>query len=1646
MMHNHNINNSCIAQAKILKSRTPFMVSLQQNTKISIHRTRKELNRKKNNINHKQNLLSQFLLQHQQLEKLQLQKRQLQSTFSSITTPSTPRLNTVKLLNPGGINNTPTPSPRNSNPLTLSQHLQQHLNHHQNPLPKASTVNNRSTTPVSTRRRASFNQSGKITYLTLYRLKMKEDIHSLQPQEYFEKIVTFNKQIIIETKTIAGIAVNLDSNTENLDKILNDSAYILVQNTKALIHYIDSCPLQYDNILHYHTYFHETAKKLYSTLLEFIAAARALVLNPHDYLTSSKFKNSKIPTIELVKATVGASNNFQKMYYNPELDEQEEHETEHHQEEQHQQQQEEQPQQQQHFEPPVNQNGHHTQSQQQSLKSSSSNIPPPPNHQPPQQQQQQQPETPTISPPISINNSPLQRSGGSTEYSNSPKHLSLSPGLQGSPKGLPQSPKLSDSSDRINIEKTAVNLITNVNKIMEAALEGDHTALVNAAKGISNDVLSIAKDLKLKTLANSLKEAIVNVISLSRVVSKSKNNQYYIDQLELAVEKVNEIIRKTLYAIKNISKSSTNLKQLGLDEGILNGAQSTTTGTDQSTAAEHSREVSAVQRPAKIDISGADHNNNNNHSLEIQKLQQQQQKILKEQKEKEERERIENEEKEQERVRQEKLKQEQLEIERLEKEKQLLLEREKQIQQQHNEKYEKHPHLDKKNSKDKLSKEKLTMDQDSDSRDRSYSVSSTTSSPAPSGDKSSKEQKTIGKFLSKLVNKSGSKKRSPIPFEGGSPSPASVSTNSTPLSSSPALGPSPTSSNHSTPSNSSTTVSPLISKLEISEESPPISSEGNKLVSSIKERSLTIGMVNGKHSIKGPIILESPRQNKKTLAYESSKQILNLLASKFPLFDKEWNSQNTEGVSKITEQIASILRNYGEELSSSSSSSSSSTPASTPHTHSPTFSSMSHDQYELTPTNDSRIKRLYNSDDQNSNKEYQRSSLRYKMTRKLGTIKKRPANPFQLTSSSESSSETNESDASDQMITTASLFVEEAIDLVNMAHEFSIILDADTSELKTPVLSIFSMLKSILHYSVTASKLDSTSFAFPIYKSITDHIENLKTRDGRIDTTLIASATKMYRQFIENNLEKSINSLCNTVRVLAIQMTTIVISIAAKPWEISNQLQLFASSKSFCDSLVNLLDSVENKIYISTLDTNSTTDEVDLAINDDEEDVNIWQEGNPQSTFKYEWISDEGSKTGRYVPKAGTLNKLVEALTMEKQYDISRYTKTFLLTYQSFTNPWKLLDKLIQRYMVPEDKPSDVRAKIQLRVVSFIQTWVERNFDDFDDALIERLNQFRNNRLLMDDNNDLAIILAEKLAKKTKERKERIRSMNTYTFPELMIPEGQRSPFALFMVLNESEIARQLTLIEFNIFSRIEPTELLDQSWNKDSLKHKSPNIIELINRANKISYWVASLILWQEDIADRVKVIEKFILIAKYLREINNFNTLIGIFAGLNTASVNRLKKTFAQLSPNANSSYQSLEKLMSSQSSFKNYRNCYKTVTPPALPYLPVILSDLTFTEDGNPDKIGTLINFQKRELICRIISEVQAAQQVKYEYPIVEPIHTLLSELPSSTPNELYALSLLREPRDQPNNSSYGASTISVGGSTNSYPIETLKKIKN
>eukprot|EP00012_Vannella_robusta_P006367 CAMPEP_0206209152 /NCGR_PEP_ID=MMETSP0166-20121206/16732_1 /ASSEMBLY_ACC=CAM_ASM_000260 /TAXON_ID=95228 /ORGANISM="Vannella robusta, Strain DIVA3 518/3/11/1/6" /LENGTH=185 /DNA_ID=CAMNT_0053630481 /DNA_START=540 /DNA_END=1097 /DNA_ORIENTATION=- len=176
---------------------------------------------------------------------------------------------------------------------------------------------------------------------------------------------------------------------------------------------------------------------------------------------------------------------------------------------------------------------------------------------------------------------------------------------------------------------------------------------------------------------------------------------------------------------------------------------------------------------------------------------------------------------------------------------------------------------------------------------------------------------------------------------------------------------------------------------------------------------------------------------------------------------------------------------------------------------------------------------------------------------------------------------------------------------------------------------------------------------------------------------------------------------------------------------------------------------------------------------------------------------------------------------------------------------------------------------------------------------------------------------------------------------------------------------------------------------------------------------WVASVILWQETLRGRVRAYTKMVNIAQHMLQLNNFNSLMAILAGINTSAIYRLKFTREQIPNATKQTLEELTDLMDPTQSYGNYRQKLHDVDPPCVPFLGTYLTDITFIEDGNPDWIQGLINYRKRELVYSVIREIQQYQQQSYTDDFVNIAH-FLTELASNDEEKLYELSLIREPR--------------------------------
>uniref|UniRef100_A0A8C2AT12 Si:dkey-253i9.4 n=1 Tax=Cyprinus carpio TaxID=7962 RepID=A0A8C2AT12_CYPCA len=152
-------------------------------------------------------------------------------------------------------------------------------------------------------------------------------------------------------------------------------------------------------------------------------------------------------------------------------------------------------------------------------------------------------------------------------------------------------------------------------------------------------------------------------------------------------------------------------------------------------------------------------------------------------------------------------------------------------------------------------------------------------------------------------------------------------------------------------------------------------------------------------------------------------------------------------------------------------------------------------------------------------------------------------------------------------------------------------------------------------------------------------------------------------------------------------------------------------------------------------------------------------------------------------------------------------------------------------------------------------------------------------------------------------------------------------------------------------------------------------NLRNFEDLVNQETFWVATEIVQEANLAKRVKIIKHFIKIALHCRDCKNFNSMFAIISGFNLAPVSRLRSTWERLPGKYEKLLAELQDVFDPSRNMAKYRNLLNkhNLQPPVIPLFPVIKKDLTFLHEGNNSKVDGLVNFEKLRMIAREIRHV-------------------------------------------------------------------------
>ena len=358
------------------------------------------------------------------------------------------------------------------------------------------------------------------------------------------------------------------------------------------------------------------------------------------------------------------------------------------------------------------------------------------------------------------------------------------------------------------------------------------------------------------------------------------------------------------------------------------------------------------------------------------------------------------------------------------------------------------------------------------------------------------------------------------------------------------------------------------------------------------------------------------------------------------------------------------------------------------------------------------------------------------------------------------------------------------------------------------------------------------------------------------------------------------------------------------------------------------------------------------------------------------------------VIRCATLIKLVERLTYHKYQP--NIVDSFLTTYRSFIpDPEELLNLLIERFKIPDPPLSVVHPNfigspddlpecdrtaykqyikrfrqeyskpVKMRVINVLKSWIKNHYYDFErhPTLLKNLNAFldevyNNEKVLR----SLIVSIRKSIEQKKICQRDDFEFMLSKEPPPILWWIAGRNECEKFdlLTLHPVEFARQLTLVEFELFRAIKPSELINvrdlgMRSRRDRDKYESsPNLSRLTRHFTLLSYWIRKCIVEAEDFDKRSAIYNRSIEILAVLRELNNHTGLLSIGSAIESAPISRLTHTKKALPNNLVKVMEDYRDLNKDHQ--KKLQLELKRCNPPCIPYLGSYQTKLIHAKEGN------------------------------------------------------------------------------------------------
>ncbi|XP_051735657.1 rap guanine nucleotide exchange factor 3 isoform X2 [Ctenopharyngodon idella] len=196
------------------------------------------------------------------------------------------------------------------------------------------------------------------------------------------------------------------------------------------------------------------------------------------------------------------------------------------------------------------------------------------------------------------------------------------------------------------------------------------------------------------------------------------------------------------------------------------------------------------------------------------------------------------------------------------------------------------------------------------------------------------------------------------------------------------------------------------------------------------------------------------------------------------------------------------------------------------------------------------------------------------------------------------------------------------------------------------------------------------------------------------------------------------------------------------------------------------------------------------------------------------------------------------------------------------------------------------------------------------------------------------------------------------------------------------DMASQHTSYDWELFMAMHEVELVYYVFGREKFPGATTaNLERFVRRFNEIQYWVVTELCLCEDLVKRAILLKKFIKMAVVLKEQKNLNSFFAVMFGLSNSAVQRLNKTWERLPNKTKRIYCAYERLMDPSRNHRAYRLTVAKLSPPYIPFMPLLLKDMTFIHEGNKNYTDKLVNFEKMRMIARTVKMVRECRSQPY-----------------------------------------------------------------